>query len=155
MLDGGKNIIGNILSSLTEGLTDRIASSGAIPPINGGPLGNVSSVLDRFGLDFSSFIDEFLEYYDELKEDIAAIDPDLQALIQLKPKSLARFPAMLQLGSKKPSEQYGLPLRILLWNKLNAAFPDSMFNGVKIPELSIGKSFAEEFPSAADFPGEC
>lgn len=153
MLDNGSNIIGNLLSSLTGGLTDQIAASGQ-GNFTGGPLGEITGVLDRFGLDFTSLIDEFLLYYEKFRDDIAAMDSELSLIVDLKPKSFARFPEILQLGSKKPSDQYSAELKELLWNKLVKTFDSPMFNGVKVPELSIGKTFIEEYPSATDFPVE-
>ena len=119
---------------------------------SGGPLGEIEGILDKFGLNFNDLINEFMERYNAFKTDLLSMTPDKVLLFEARPISLPRFPSILQIGSKKPSIQYSLELNHMLWDKLNAAFPNPTFNGVKIPNIPAGSTFAATFPRG-DFPG--
>ena len=122
---------------------------------NGGPsLGDIGGILDKFDLSFEGIIDEFLEYYNELKSDILSFDPDIQDLTKLKPMSLPRFADLLQLGSKKPATQFSPDFKAKLWDKISKKFPSAYYNGVRIPGLRNGQSLSEAFPRGLGFPGE-
>jgi hypothetical protein len=54
------------------------------------------------------------------------------------------------LGSLK--SKFTLERNLMLWDKLNAAFPNPTFNGVDIPNVPTGRTFAIAFPRG-DFPG--
>ena len=152
LFSNGEDIIDNLLSELTEGLIN--ISQGGIPKIDGGPLGEIAGILDKFNLDFGALINEFKDYYNKFKSDIISGDSEYQELIALKPISLPRFSNILQIGSKLPSVQYSPDLKGKLWDKLVLKFPSSTYNGVKIPNLPLGESFAVAFPTRGEFPGK-
>ena len=120
---------------------------------SGGPFGEIQGVLDKFGLNFNDMVTEFMSRYETFKNDVASLSPEQQGLFNLRPISLPRFPSILQIGSKKPSIKYSLELNNLLWDKLVYAFPSATFNGVKIPNIPSGQTFATTFPRG-DFPGK-
>jgi hypothetical protein len=142
--------VGSLLSNLTSGLVD--VSNGEVS-FSGGPLGEIEGILDKFGLDFNDLLAEFKTSYDTFKADLLGGSLEQQELFKLRPISLPRFPNILQIGSKKPAMQYSLELKQKLWDKLAAAFPSATFNGVKIPSIPIGATFAATFPDR-DFPGQ-
>lgn len=119
---------------------------------SGGPFGEIQGVLDKFGLNFNDLISQFMDRYNSFKADL-----DLRPLtlpkFDLRPISLPRFPGILQIGSKMPSMQYSLELNEYLWDKLAARFQSLTFNGVKIPNIPYGFTFADTFPRG-NFPGE-
>lgn len=120
---------------------------------SGGPFGEIQGLLDKFGLNFDDLVTEFMDRYETFKDDISSLSDEQRGLFNLRPISLPRFPNILQIGSKKPSMQYSLELNNLLWDKLSIAFPSATFNGVKIPNIPSGQTFASTFPRG-DFPGE-
>lgn len=76
--------------------------------------------------------------------DLNSTDFVQQELIALKPRSsFSRLGHFLQIGSKTPSPQFSDQLKEKLWQKLNAAFPSYIYNGVPIPGLPAGKSFQD------------
>ena len=153
LVDGAENLIGNLLGGLTDGLGD--VSGGGVPKFDGGPLGELGGVLDKFNITFSGLIDDFLSYFEELTSDILDLDTDRQDLIQLKPPSLPAFSDLLQLGSKKPATQFSPDFKLLLWKKLTTKFTSPFYNGVRIPGLPIGKSLIDEYGSdGVDFPSK-
>ena len=120
---------------------------------DGGPLGKITGVLDGFGLNFAAdMLDDFKSYYQSFDMDVLAMDDELQKIFHLRPKSLSRYTELLQIGSKKPSDQYSNALKELLWDKLVTAFPMPTHNGVQIPGLGLGQSFREAFPDRGIFP---
>lgn len=138
---------------MTGGLGD--VSSGGIPDFDAGPLGSISTILNKFDLSFNGLLDEFLEIYNEFKDDtLSNLDIDIQVLVDLKPNSLPHFPDLLQLGSKKPATQFSPEFKAKLWEKLTLKFPGAYHNGVRIPGLSLGMSLNDEFPDGVGFPGE-
>ena len=152
-MDGVDDLVGNLLEQLTGGLSD--VASNSVASFDGGPLGPIDGVLDKFNFNFATtLLEDFKSYHDSFKTDRLGMDDELQALISLKPKSLSRFTELLQIGSKKSSDQYSSELNGILWDKLVATFPSSMHNGVKIPGLSLGQSFEDAFPFRGDFPVE-
>lgn len=82
------------------------------------------------------------------------MDQDRAKLMSLKPRSFAKYPALLQLGSTKASVAYCSELKDLLWDKLVEKFPDPTFNGVKIPGLPRGMTFRQKFAQRGVFPVE-
>jgi hypothetical protein len=151
LISDGEDLVGSVLSGLTEGLVG-ISSSGEISFV-GGPLGPINGILDKFGLDFNDLVSQFSDKYDSFKSDILNGSLERQELFNLRPISLPRFPSILQIGSRKPSVQYSQKLKAKLWNKLALSFPSTTFNGVKIPNIPVGETFATTFPGG-DFPGE-
>lgn len=143
-------MIAKLLSKLTDGLAD-ISTEGI--SFDGGPLGKIQGVLDQLGLNFNDLMMEFMDSYNTFKADLVNSSSELQLVFALRPISLPRFPNILQIGSKIPSTQYSLELNHLLWDKLDAAFPYSTYNGVKIPNIPTGLTFAAAFPRGK-FPGE-
>ena len=113
---------------------------------SGGPFGEIEGILDKFGLDFNDLMAEFKGRYNVFKADLLTVDIEMQSLFNLRPISLPRFPSILQIGSKFPSISYSLELNHLLWDKLAATFPSPTFNGVKIPHIPSGSTFAVAFP---------
>lgn len=146
----GEDLIGNLLSELTSGMVN-ISDNGI--SFDGGPFGEIQGVLDKFGLDFTDMITVFLSNYNTFKADLLDLSHEKQQFFNLKPISLPRFPSILQIGSKKPSLQYSVELKNLLWDKLNATFSSSTFNGVKIPNVPSGSTFAQTF-SRGEFSGK-
>ena len=130
----------------------NISSSDGIS-FDGGPFGEIEGILDDFGLDFNELITEFLSSYNTFKDDLLNSSLSEQLIFELRPISLPRFPSILQIGSKKPSAQYSSELNKLLWDKLSATFSSSTFNGVKIPNIPPGSTFAATFPRG-EFPGK-
>ena len=128
-------------------------SGGGIPGFDGGPLGNLSTILGDFDFSFGGFLEEYLTLFDNFTSDTSnARDPDLPALADLKPSS-GLFPRLLQLGSKKPSDQLSSKLKARIWNKLILEFPSATWNGVRIPGLALGKTLEDTFDED-NFPGE-
>lgn len=153
LVNDGQKLFDYLLGNLTQGLSSIKANQGST--FEGGPFGNVSGVLDKFGLDFSDVFVDFMDYYDSFKPNVAGMDPGLQELLNFKPRSLSHFPNLLQIGSKKRvNYQYSPGLRSSLWKKLNATFPSPIYNGVRIPGLSGDQSFGAAFPDSATFPGK-
>ena len=138
------------MSSLTSGLGDVLADG---IPFNAGPLGSINGTLDKFDIDFHDFISDFISLYDTFKADLLSLSAERKLLFEARPISLSKFPTILQIGSKKPSVLHSLRLNEILWDKLHASFPQSTFNGVKIPNLPSGLTFAATFPRGI-FPGE-
>jgi hypothetical protein len=62
LISSGESLIASILRTLTGGLGD--VASGSEGSLDAGPLGQISGILDQFGMDFSDCFDEFTEYYD-------------------------------------------------------------------------------------------
>lgn len=139
-----------LLSKLTAGLAG-ISSDGI--SFSGGPLGEIQGVFDNFGLNFDGLIEEFMEKYSAFSADFGNLSMERQLIMNLRPIALPRFPAILQIGSKLPSTQYSLELNYILWDKLAATFRSSTFNGVKIPNIPVGTTFATTFPRG-EFPVE-
>lgn len=139
-----------ILSKLTEGMTN-ISVEGML--FDGGPLGEIQGILDKFGLNFNDLISKFLDRYNAFEADLLESSSERQLIFERRPIYLPRFPQILQIGSKMPSAQYSLELNHILWDKLTAVFPSPTFNGVSIPNIPIGQTFATTF-SRGKFPGE-
>jgi hypothetical protein len=155
LIDGGEDLVAKILSELTGGLFN--VSSGTLSEFDVGPIGDfggkIEGLLDKFGLDFGSFISDFKADYTSFSDNLVSqSNVELPELISLKPPSLARFGNLLQIGSKKPSPQFSLPLKEKLWNKLHTTFPSYLYNGVPVPGLSLGVTFQEAYPTPGDFP---
>lgn len=153
MISGGNPIEG-LFKNLTNAL-NGIASNG--PSFSAGPLGDVDSILNKFDLDFSfaaPLLTELTEYIDLFTADILSMNQEQAGLISFRPRSFAKFPALLQLGSKKASVAYCPELKGLLWDKLVEKFPHPTFNGVRIPGLSIGQTFRQKYAERGLFPVE-
>lgn len=153
-MSSGGNPIEGLFKNLTNAL-NGIASNG--PSFSAGPLGDVDSILNKFDLDFSfaaPLLTELTEYIDLFKADILSMNQEQAGLISFRPRSFAKFPALLQLGSKKSSVTYCPKLKGLLWDKLVEKFPYPTFNGVRIPGLSIGQTFRQKFSERGLFPVE-
>ena len=142
-------MIAKIFGELTDALSD-LADNG--PSFDGGPLGEVKGLLDKFGLDFDDLVAKFMDSYDTFKSDLESRSLSLPDF-DLRPISLPRFPSLLQTGSKIPSIMPSPQLIGILWDKLNVTFPYPTFKGIKIPNLPPGLSFADAFPRD-DFPGK-
>lgn len=153
MVDGSDNLIDNLLAKLTGDLADISSNS---KPFNGGPLGQIDGVLENFNLgDFATYLlDDFKSLYQAFAHDLVETDHEFQSIIEVKPKLLSSFIELPQLGSKKPSVQYSMRLRAILWDKLVSTFPSPLYNGVKIPGLDRGQSFVDRFPIRGSFPVE-
>lgn len=121
---------------------------------SGGPLGEIQGILDKFGLNFNDLTAKFMDSYNSFKTDLLDNNSERQLIFELRPISLPRFPNILQIGSKMPSIQLSLGLSNIIWDKLAAVFTSPTFNGVKIPNIPIGNTFADTFPRGK-FPGEC
>jgi hypothetical protein len=143
-------LIAKLFSDLTNGL-GGISADGI--SFSGGPFGEIQGILDSFGLDLNDLIAEFMSRYELFKADLLNMSPDMQLAFNLRPISMPRFPSILQIGSKIPSIQYSMDLNLMLWDKLNVAFPHPTFNGVKIPNVPSGLTFAATFPRG-DFPSK-
>lgn len=150
LIANGEDLIAQLLAALTDGL-GGISVDGI--SFSAGPFGEIRGILDKFGLDFNDLINEFMSRYEAFKEDLLGMIPEMQLTFELRPISLPRFPSILQIGSKLPSFQYSLELNLMLWDKLNIAFPYPTFNGVKIPNLPSGFTFAMTFPRG-EFPSK-
>lgn len=88
------------------------------------------------------------------EDDMSSLSDEQAKLIRLRPRSFARkHPALLQLGSKKPSVAYSTDLKVLLWDKLVEIFPDSTYHSQRIPGLSIGQTFREKY-TRGNYPVE-
>lgn len=150
MIDDGEDLVAKLLNSLTGGLVDL---SGGSPKFDIGALGafgdQIEGVLNKFEIDFNGFVENFTADYVAFKDNFAG---DLSDLINLRPRSLPSFSGILQIGSKNPSTQFSPKLKLALWNKLSAAFPSYLYNGVPVPGLPFGKSFIETYPTCCDFP---
>lgn len=151
LVAGGEDLVGNVLSGLTDSLFN-VSSSGEFS-FEGGPLGPMDGILDKFGIDLNDLISQFSDEHNAFKNDILNGSLEQQELFNLRPISLPRFPSILQIGSKKPSVQYSSKLKAILWEKLALSFPSTTFNGVKIPNIPLGETFSTAFPNG-DFPGE-
>ncbi len=153
-LSSGGNPINGLFGNLTKALSD-IASNG--PSFSAGPFGDIDSILNKFDLDFSfaaPLLTELNQYVEMFMADLLSMDQEQAGLIRFRPRSFAKYPAMLQLGSKKASQVYCPELKGVLWDKLVDKFPDPTFNGVRIPGLSIGQTFLQTFPDRGMFPIE-
>jgi hypothetical protein len=150
LIANGEDLIAKLFSDLTNGL-GGISADGI--SFSGGPFGEIQGILDSFGLDLNDLIAEFMSRYELFKADLLNMSPDMQLAFNLRPISMPRFPSILQIGSKIPSIQYSMDLNLMLWDKLNAAFPHPTFNGVKIPNVPSGLTFAATFPRG-DFPSK-
>jgi hypothetical protein len=141
-----------LFGSLTEALSNISSSSTHF----GGSFGNIDSVLDKFDLDFgfvTSLLFQFKEYNRLFDDDMTSLSEERTELIGLRPRSLvSKYPALLQLGSKKASVAYSSELKGLLWDKLVEKFPYPTYNGVQIPGLPIGQNFREKYGSRGEFP---
>lgn len=151
MVSNGEDLMARLMSELTIGM--NAASAGGVS-FNGGPLGDIRGILDSFGLDFNDCITEFMSRYESFRADIQNMSLDRRRLFEARPTTLPRFPSFLQIGSKIPSIQYSSELNEMLWDKLNTAFPNPTFNGVKIANVPSGSTFAATFPRGS-FPGKC
>lgn len=150
------NIIEGLFHKLTEGLQTVAISQLESRGYDAGPLGNIVGILDRYNIGFDDIVEGFMAFYDEFRMDAVGGDPELQELNEFKTfGAFSRFPALLELGSKNPAEQYPPDLQSLLWDKLVEEFPRSNYNGAKIPNLPLGSTFQETYPTRGDFPGEC
>ena len=148
------NPIDDLFDNITQALSD-IASDA--PQFSVGPFDDVDSILDKFGINFgfaSSLLSEFREYSDLFTADILSMEQERAELISLRPRSFAKYPALLQLGSKKASIAYCSELKDLLWDKLVAKFPGSMYDGVRIPGLALGQTFLQKYAERGVFPVE-
>lgn len=143
LLADGDDLTGNLMSSLTSGLSNVLAAG---VPFNAGPLGMINGTLDNFDIDFHYFMSNFTSIYGAFKTDLLGMSPDRRVLFEARPISLSKYPTFLQIGSRKPSVLHSLKLNEILWDKLHATFPYSTFNGVKIPNLPSGSTFAATFP---------
>jgi hypothetical protein len=150
LIANGEDLIAKLLSDLTDGMVS-ISADGI--SFNGGPFGKIRGIFDSFGLDFNDLISKFTSRYQAFKEDLLNMSAERQLLFNLRPISLPRFPSILQIGSKVPSIQYSYELNVILWDKLNTMFPNPTFNGVSIPNIPTGSTFAETF-QRGDFPGK-
>lgn len=121
LISNGEDLIGNLLLELTSGMVD-ISADGI--SFDGGPFGEIQGILDKFGIDLSDMISAFLSEYNTFKTDLLDLTPN-KTMFELRPISLPRFPSILQIGSKKPSAQYSLELKNLLWDELDATFGSS------------------------------
>lgn len=144
-----------ILNELTDGLVD--VSNGTVPTFDIGPLkdfgGQIEGILDKFGLDFGGLVADFKADYAAFKDNLDnQTSFELEDIINLKPKSLAKFGNLLQIGSKVPSPQLSFELKYQLWDKLVATFPSYQHNGVPVPGLALGQNFQSAFPVRGDFP---
>lgn len=137
------------MSKLTDGMVD-LSTEGI--SFDGGPFGEIEGLLDKFGLDLNDLISKFLDSYSTFKADLD-LRPITLPSFDLRPRYLSQFPSLLQIGSKIPSMQHSLELNNLLWDKLAETFPSPTFNGVKIPNIPFGLSFAEAFPRG-ELPGK-
>ena len=154
-LNGTDDLIQKILTELTTGLLN--VATGTDASFDIGPLadfgGNIEGVLNKFGLDFGSFVDGFKMDFSSFKDNVANYSSvEMTEIFDLKPLSLARFGNLLQIGSKRPSAQFKLPLKQKLWDKLQAQFPSYLYHGIPVPGLPVGLSFGEAYPDRGDFP---
>ena len=150
LISDNGNLIDTLLGQLTAGLTSISTSDISF---SGGPLGEIVGIFDNIGLDFDNMMEEFVRRYDTFKADLSTLTPEKQTLFNLRPVSLPRFPSILQLGSRLPSAQFSPEISNLLWDKLSATFPSPTFNGVKLPHIPSGLTFAATF-SRGEFPGK-
>jgi hypothetical protein len=135
------------LRQLTGGLLDVSSSNSS--GFDLGPIqGSIDGILAKFGLNFSSFIDDFLDEFDAFFDNLA--NQTDAGLISLKPASLASFSNLLQIGSKLPSPNLSVELRKKLYDKLKDTFPSYLYNGVAVPGLPLGVRFEDAF-SFSDF----
>lgn len=155
LIEDGEDLVANLLSELTGGLVN--ISSGAAPKFDLGPLGGdgseIEGILNDFGIDFEGFIEDFKADYTAFKDNLDNhTTAELKGIIDLKPKSLAKFGSLLQIGSKKPSLMLSASLKLKLWSKLVATFPSFHHNGVPVPGLPLGQNFSVTYPTPGDFP---
>lgn len=148
LVANGEDLIGSLLSMLTNELVDISANE---IPFNGGTFGGIDGPLDKFGLNFDGLVSEFLDRYSTFNADLD-LRPISLPSFDLRPRFLPQFPSLLQIGSKIPSIQYYSKLNNLLWDKLAGTFLSHTFNGVKIPNIPNGQTFAATFPRGK-FPG--
>ena len=151
LISSGEDLIVGLLSKLTDGMANVTAEGISF---SGGPLGEIQGILDKFGIDFNDLTAKFMESYNSFKTDLLDYSSERQLIFELKPTSLPQFPNILQIGSKKPSIQLSLGMSNIIWDKLAAAFTSPTFNGVNIPNIPIGQTFADTVPRGK-FPGEC
>jgi hypothetical protein len=153
-LNAGGNPVDGLFGNLTQALSD-VASN--VPSFSAGPFGDIDSILNKFDLDFgfaAPLLRELTEYIDLFNADISSMEKERAQLISLRPRSFAKYPALLQLGSKKASIAYCSELKGFLWDRLVDKFPHPTFNGVRIPGLSIGQTFHQKFSDRGVFPVE-
>lgn len=140
-----------MFGNLTNALSRTADFSGKGP----GPFGEIDSILNKFDLDFSfvtSLLSQFTEFADMFVAEQAMLSQEQNLLIKLRPRSLVgKYPALLNLGSKKTSVVYSSELKGLLWDKLVGHFPFSTYLGVQIPGLSIGETFREKHADRGEF----
>ena len=151
-MNGSENIIKTLLNELTGGL-GSVSSDGNLD-FDAGPLGPISGVLDKFNLSFDNLLDEFLNFYHELRSDLLNLETEVQLLVDLKPKSLSKFPDLMQLGSNVPATQFSPNFIAQLWSTLTTKFPEPTYNGVRIPGLPNGMSLDDQFPNGSGFPSK-
>lgn len=149
-MSNGEELFATVLSGLTGAMSD-LSIDGV--SFEGGPIGKVQGLLDKFDINFDDLVGKFMDIYNTFKSDLDIRSSSLPDF-DLRPISLPRFPHILQIGSKKPSIQYSLKMNTFLWDKLAATFPKPTFNGVKIPNVPSGLTFADSF-LRGDFPGQC
>jgi hypothetical protein len=146
-----RNPIDELFGNLTNALSRTADFSGKGP----GPFGEIDSILNKFDLDFSfvtSLLSQFTEFANMFVAEQAMLSQEQNSLIKLRPRSLVgKYPALLNLGSKKTSVVYSSELRGLLWDKLVGYFPFSTYLGVQIPGLSIGETFREKHADRGEF----
>lgn len=149
LIANGEDLIATLFSKLTAGMVDLSAAGISF---SGGPFGDIQGVLDKFGFSFDDLILQFMDFYNTFKEDLD-LRPTSLPRFDLRPVKLAQFPQLLQIGSKMPTMHYSLELSTFLWDKLAATFSSPTFNGVKIPNIPGGLTFAAAFPRGR-FPGK-
>jgi hypothetical protein len=150
LISNGEDLIAKLISDLTDGMVSISADDISF---NGGPFGEIQGILNNFGLDFNGMINEFKSRYQAFNTDLQNMSDEKRSIFKARPISLPRFPSILQIGSKVPSIQYSFELNAILWDKLNTVFPNPTFNGVSIPNIPPGSTFAETF-QRGDFPGK-
>jgi hypothetical protein len=91
-------------------------------------------------------IEEFMKKYSAFSADLGKLSTERQLITNLRPIALPRFPAILQIRSNLSSTKYSLELIYILWDKPAATFQSSTFNGVKMPNIPVGTTFATKKP---------
>lgn len=131
----------DLMNNFTNGLLQIV--QGDIPGFDAGPLGPIDSILDRFGLNFTEFVDSFMENYDQFAANIEHMDTEARDLLANGPISIPGVSSLLQIGSASESPRYSKKLVDTFLAKLRSAFPSSTHNGVSIPALPLGKTFED------------
>jgi hypothetical protein len=144
------NMMKDLMNNLTTGLLEIV--QGDIPSFDAGPLGPIDSILDRFGLNFTEFVDSFMEIYDQFASNIESMDAEARELLANGPIAIPGVSSLLQIGSTSESPHYSKKLVDTFLAKLRSAFPSPTHNGVPIPGLPLGQTFEETFTDT--FPGK-